>query len=194
MRKLLWASQFLLAATLSTAFSAEPLLGSVKGLKDVTISLGTDAAEPSVRLRCREIQRERARLGFLRVGLVQHPVIRGLEIQIRSHQVTWAADFWGFAQKENWLLNATIRDLEILGSCGKLMVGAKEAIFDPSSASLELRDVTFQRGNRTIQGTTARLFLSGPEVGRLRLRDNESGVIDLEISGAPNEKIPQKSN
>lgn len=160
----------------------------------MAISLGTDAAQPSVRLRCREIQRERARLGFLRVGLVQYPVIRGLEIQIRSYEATWAADFWTFVQKENWLLNATIRDLKILGPCGRPLIEAKEAIFDPSSSNLELRDVTFQLGNTTGCGITAKLVLSGPEIGRLRLRDNESGIIDLEISGASNENIPQKSN
>ena len=176
---------FVAHAAVGTVVQAqEPILAQLKGIKDLKISLGTNAAEPSVQMRCKEIGIERARLGFLRTGLLRFPVVREMELKLQDGAKTWASDLWEYAKTEEWLSNAALRGFRIVGSDGQTLLSASTASFNVPLAALDLRDISLKIGDHTIAEEFARIGLQGRREGILKLPGGEIRVIDLPESVA----------
>ena len=180
---------FVAHAAVGTVVQAqEPILAQLKGIKDLKISLGTNAAEPSVQMRCKEIGIERARLGFLRTGLLRFPVVREMELKLQDGAKTWASDLWEYAKTEEWLSNAALRGFRIVGSDGRLFLSASTAKFNMPLATLDLREINLEIGGHTLAEKFALIRLQGPKEGILELPGREIRVIDLPNSVALYEK------
>ena len=176
------------AALGSAVQGKEPLLAELKGVKDLKISLGADAAAPSVQMRCQEIGMERARIGFLRVSLLRFPVVRGMELRLRDGSTTWASDFWAYAKAEDWLSNASVRGFRIVGSDDRPLLRASTAKLNMPLATLDLDEINLNLGGQVIDEKFARLWLQGSKEGILELPGKEIRIIDLPDSVTPNEK------
>lgn len=174
-----------LAAT--AAHGQESLLAKLKGVKGLKVSLGADAAEPSVRMLCGEIGIERARVGFLRVGLLRFPVIRDMKLQLAEGSTTWASDLWAYARQEEWLGRAEIRGLTIVASENQMLLRAESAKLNASLATLDLQNVTINIDGHTTEKKFARISLHGSEEGILTLPDRQMKVIDLPVLNTPHE-------
>ena len=156
-----------------TAYGQQPFLAELKGVKDLKISLGANAAEPSVRMLCREIGMESARIGFLRVSLLRFPVVRGMELRLRDGSTTWASDFWAYAKAEEWLSNASVRGFRIVGSDDRPLLRASTAKLNMPLATLDLDEINLNLGGQVIDEKFARLWLQGSKEGILELPGKE---------------------
>ena len=163
----------------------QPFLAELKGVKDLKISLGANAAEPSVRMLCGEIGMESARIGFLRVSLLRFPVIRDMKLQLAEGSTTWASDLWAYAQQEEWLGHAEIRGLTIVASENQMLLRAESAKLNASLATLDLQNVTINNDGHTTEKKFARISLHGSEEGILALPDRQMRVIDLPVLNTP---------
>lgn len=169
-------------------YGQQPLLAELKGVKDLKISLGANVAEPSVRMLCGEIGMERARVGFLRVGLLRFPVVRGMELRLRDGSPTWASDFFVYARAEEWLSNANVRGLHIVAGDGRTLLRAATAKLNLPLETLDLGEIKLNIGGHVIDEKFARIWLQGSKEGILELPGKEIRIIDLPDSVIPNEK------
>jgi hypothetical protein len=176
MRTIIFSAIMVFAAA---GAKGEPLFADLKSVKDLRVSLGADNAKPSVRIRCREIGVERARIGFLRVGLLRFPVIRDMELQLGDQATSWASDFLAYAEQEAWLGNASVRGLQIVCSKGKTLLRAETANLNIPAAKLELREVSFKNEGRPVVEKFASVALRGADQGTLILPETRMKVIDL---------------
>lgn len=168
-------------------YGQQPLLAELKGIKDLKISLGANVAEPSVHMLCGEIGMERARVGFLRVGLLRFPVVRDMKLQLAEGSTTWASDYWAYAKAEEWLSNASVRGFRIVGSDDRPLLRASTAKLNIPLETLDLGEINLNLGGHVIEEKFARIWLQGSKEGILELPGKEIRIIDLPDSVTPNE-------
>jgi hypothetical protein len=144
----------------------QPVLSTLRGLKDVSIPLGPDSAAPTVQLHFDEIKSEPIRLGPFSFGLLPRRVIEGVDVRITSAQGSWASDLREFLQSEPMMAGVTLRRFRILDPEGGVYVAAKEATITQSPWGILLWDAN-KPGDDSQKTPIANLYLDGPEEGYL---------------------------
>jgi len=176
-----------IAGSVLAAVTATPVLAAPTGLlssfalakaKGLRLSLPMDGHAPVLLVECGEISLERARMGFLKIGLIPVMSVDNFELTIvePSDRRAWAENFAKFLGAEAGHPLLLIRHFVLKNNQGAILLAARKAEKRGTKGVLRLESVSITDGPFAGYAREAKLYLSGPDAGYLQLSDRVDKV------------------
>ena len=145
------------------------ILTYFRGVKNISVPIGSDCSKPALIFTCQSIKIERKSVGIFRIGILPEVILCNVTIRLKNSPTPsiWAESFGSFLESGK-PQNFKIRNLRIETSDNLHSISADEATIPSLESGIVLKNVTLSAGDSK-KYKSASIDLQGIDSGHIKI-------------------------